>query len=239
MAWTAPSDWNVGEVVVATKMNTHVRDNLKYLKGQAGTITLEDSILIQKASGSATLGIQIPANTTFGQFIFNDQAGSQAMYMGYIGSNAGFGARNDTVEVGAINKDITFRSGASGASEYMRLTAAGNFGIGTAAPQGKIHAVGAGGGFLFVSCNAVDGTLQTPVVAGTVTQSAAFWGYDRNNTGGAFIQVSGNMLALTQAFNLVNTDTVTVTVTAGGAITVQRTAGTSGTHQVNFMILYK
>jgi len=32
MAWTAPKDWATSELVTAANMNTHVRDNLNYLK---------------------------------------------------------------------------------------------------------------------------------------------------------------------------------------------------------------
>lgn len=32
MAWTAPASWSSGEIVTASKMNTHVRDNLNALK---------------------------------------------------------------------------------------------------------------------------------------------------------------------------------------------------------------
>lgn len=45
MGWTAPRDWVTGEVVTAALMNTHVRDNLRYLKGLDGDITFEDDIL--------------------------------------------------------------------------------------------------------------------------------------------------------------------------------------------------
>ena len=34
MAWTAPRTWVTNEVVTAANMNTHVRDNLSYLKGE-------------------------------------------------------------------------------------------------------------------------------------------------------------------------------------------------------------
>src|SRR5436309_5601123 len=44
MAWTAPATWTVGQLVTAATMNTHVRDNLKYLKGQAGQVAIEDAI---------------------------------------------------------------------------------------------------------------------------------------------------------------------------------------------------
>lgn len=32
--WTLPRTWNVGELVTAALLNTHVRDNLEYLKAQ-------------------------------------------------------------------------------------------------------------------------------------------------------------------------------------------------------------
>lgn len=41
MAWTAPKTWVVGAVLTAADLNTHLRDNLAYLKGGAGTVTLD------------------------------------------------------------------------------------------------------------------------------------------------------------------------------------------------------
>jgi len=35
MAWTAPRTWVTSEIVTAALMNTHVRDNLSYLKTEA------------------------------------------------------------------------------------------------------------------------------------------------------------------------------------------------------------
>jgi len=53
MAWTAPRTWAVGEVVTAALMNTHVRDNLLYLKSALDTIAAGDY--------PETLSNQIPA----------------------------------------------------------------------------------------------------------------------------------------------------------------------------------
>lgn len=36
MAWTAPRTWTTSELVTAAFMNTHVRDNLTFLKGSTG-----------------------------------------------------------------------------------------------------------------------------------------------------------------------------------------------------------
>ena len=46
MAWTAPADFNTGEVVTAAKLNTHVRDNLRYLKGLDGAIALDAALSV-------------------------------------------------------------------------------------------------------------------------------------------------------------------------------------------------
>lgn len=45
MAWTAPRTWVTSEVVTAALMNSAVRDNLRYLKGLDGAITIEDDIV--------------------------------------------------------------------------------------------------------------------------------------------------------------------------------------------------
>ena len=44
MSWTAPRTWVAGEVVTAALMNTHVRDDFRYLKGLDGTVTLDDGL---------------------------------------------------------------------------------------------------------------------------------------------------------------------------------------------------
>jgi len=45
MAWIVPRDWVASEVVTAAVMNSAVRDNLRYLKGLDGDITLEANVL--------------------------------------------------------------------------------------------------------------------------------------------------------------------------------------------------
>lgn len=44
MSWTAPRTWTAGEIVTASIMNSAVRDNLRYLKGLDGTVTLSDGL---------------------------------------------------------------------------------------------------------------------------------------------------------------------------------------------------
>ncbi len=248
MAWSAPRTWSVSEVVTAAIMNTHVRDNLKYLKGQAGDVTIEDRVNIPLTSGTNGKGLRFgDATNQYANFQSLDLSSNSYIFFAtnrqYDGS-AWQQLNSRAAGLIQITQDAltyaTFPASSSVPTVRFKIDNAGNVGIGTVTPQATLHAVGAGGSFLFLSCNAVDGTLQTPVIAGTVTQSAAFWIYDRNNTGGGTVQASGNMInALGGTFNLVNTDTVAVTVTAGGAITVQRTVGTNGTHQINGLVLFK
>ncbi len=45
MGWTSPRTWNVGEIVTKAIMDLHIKDNLRYLKGLDGDVTIEDDIL--------------------------------------------------------------------------------------------------------------------------------------------------------------------------------------------------
>ena len=62
MAYTAPRTWTNGEVVDASIMNTHIRDNLIYLKTQVAA-----HIFLSGASGvpSTTNGCTPPAKINF------------------------------------------------------------------------------------------------------------------------------------------------------------------------------
>jgi|TARA_Y100000310_G_scaffold317685_1_gene370846 hypothetical protein len=62
MAWTAPRTWVAGEVVTAALMNTHVRDNLRYLKGLDGVPTIESGLIIDNTDGDEYL--QLPLLST-------------------------------------------------------------------------------------------------------------------------------------------------------------------------------
>jgi hypothetical protein len=63
MAWTAPASWTVSEIVTAAKMNTHVRDNFDYLKGNAGAVTIADALTtadsISTVSDGSSAGVNI------------------------------------------------------------------------------------------------------------------------------------------------------------------------------------
>lgn len=45
MAWTSPLTWVASSTLTSATLNTHIRDNLKFLKGTDGTITIEDALI--------------------------------------------------------------------------------------------------------------------------------------------------------------------------------------------------
>jgi len=55
MGWTAPRDWTVGETVTEDMMDTHVKNNLRYLKGLDGVPTIESGLTIDNTDGDERL----------------------------------------------------------------------------------------------------------------------------------------------------------------------------------------
>jgi len=210
--------------MTAAKLNI-LADNLRYLKGTDGAVQIDNDLAVVSASAPA-LTVQGTANGSLARLsLIAKTAGAAAVEYRYMVNALGLG------------EWIVYDNVASATRVY--LTSSGNFGIGATAPQGKLHVKGAGGGFLYLSANAVDGTLQTLAAAGTVTSGAVFYIIDRNNTTGTnYLATTGVIVALAGTITYVNTDTLVVTLTAGGGITVQRTVGTNGTHQVNALCLY-
>lgn len=249
MAWTAPRTWVVSEVVTAAEMNAHVRDNLNYLKGNAGAVVISDRLSVPTVNAVANAGFRhAGASGDVTALQGYDGSGVSALIMGVNRYYDGSAFQQFNTRAGSVFQ-ITdngfsynaFAISSNTAIPRWAITAAGNFGVGTTTPRSAFHVIDSttSGGMLFLTAAAVNNTLQTLAAAGTVTQSATFWLYDRANTGGALFPISGNALNLAGTFNIVNGDTIAVTVTAGGAITVQRTAGVASTHEIQMMVLYK
>lgn len=220
MAWSAPSasEFSVGQVVTASVMNAKIANNLRYLKGLDGAVTIENDI--------ATTGLAALRNDGNYQMTIERTTATARKY--------GFAVISPSGNAGAFSIDDV-----TATATRLLIDIAGNVGIGTTTPAAKLHVSGpAGGGFAFFSANDVT-SLQTPIVAGTVVSGCAMWLWDRNNTTGvAVLGFNGQSFSLGSAPTYVNSDTITVTLTAGGAITVQRTTGTNGSHDINMMILY-
>ena len=61
MAWTAPRTYTAGEIITASILNSAVRDNLRYLKGLDGAVTLSDALILPDGAGRY---LHIPILTT-------------------------------------------------------------------------------------------------------------------------------------------------------------------------------
>lgn len=231
MGWTAPRTWVAGELETAAIFNPHIRDNLLYLKGAAGAVQIDNSLTAVLAAG-AELVAQGTNNGSFARFKLLTKRTSGTVVDWRILANG----------VSDAGELVFFDTTA--AAERMRLDNAGFLGIGTAAPLGRIHVANvgavAGAGFVVGSVAAVT-SIQTVIAAGAVARCAGIIAIDRNNTS-PFPTTTSVMQGFTLGANnqtYTNQDTITIAVTAGGAVTAQRTAtgGTSGTHDI-FLIVF-
>lgn len=217
-------------------MNAQLSDNLRYLKGLDGAVAIQDALGVTvntNAAGGVTITQSNAGTSAFGSvYLTNDGATIGGLIRNSI-ANTSYGGAN------ALNM-LTFSAHplALGTNNTIRalIDSSGNMGIGTTSPLAKLHvATATGVGMLVVSAAAVT-TLQTIAPAGTVTKGAGIFVADFNNTtllNGSFLL----SVSLSGSTPYTNNDTITVAVTAGGAITVQRTTGTNGTHDIRMVVL--
>lgn len=226
MGWTAPATYSVSEIVTAAKLNLHIRDNLNYLKGTSAPVVI-DNDLTSVLAGGGTLAAEGTNNNSFARLRMLCKLTSSAVVDWRIMANA----------VSGLGELVFYD--ATAVAERMRLDASGNVGIGTTAPQGKLHAAGVGGGIMFLTVAAVT-SIVTIAVAGTVTRSAFFWLTDHNNTTGTGVgALNGTQVTISGNTTYANTDTMEVAITAGGAITFRRSVGTNGTHDMRCWVQYQ
>lgn len=246
MAWTAPANWTVNEIVTAAKMNAHVRDNLRYLKGLDGAVTIEAAATIT-ASDSATsrtalnTAEAVIANT-------NNTAGSHYSALRFKANDTGAGGT--VYSSGRILSEFQAATFGDASLIFQTPTASDTFqdvmtirgtkvGIGTLAPQGKIHTYDAISGLIKWEYDGLDGTARTviPDGAGDVIYGLVYFALIRGS-GGTIVPATnsaGTALAPGNNQNItVGADTVQIQCAANGSVTVQRTAGTQ-THKVSLI----
>jgi uncharacterized protein (TIGR02145 family) len=114
--------------------------SIYYNDGNVGVGTASPSTLFEVAgitkihslSGPTLLGLQTQTEHDFTQLLLLDYSDSYTGYLGYIEAEAPYGIRDNTIELGSSSADITIRPAEN---ETMRLTGAGNVGIGTSTPN--------------------------------------------------------------------------------------------------------
>lgn len=132
---------------------------------------------------------------------------------------------------------ILFGSGAAD-TQKATMTNAGLWGFGVTVPQGKLHIHDGTSGKLFVTKTGVVGSAQTVIPDGTGDVTKTVTGFVIVDDG---TSVVANTFTLTPGSNqdiAVGTYTLRMAVSAGGALTVIRQAGT-GTATVTLDIVWK
>ena len=140
MAWSTPRLWTTGEIVTASMMNTYISDDLAYLKGSAGTVSIDSGANINGAivangsvsghaagfngnltvtgaagfGGGATFGGT--TRTTAGQFVAPNSIG------GYASRNAANSADSTMLWMDGANQTVVM----AGAGEVTRWVNSGN-----------------------------------------------------------------------------------------------------------------
>lgn len=240
MAWTAPSTYSVSQVVTAALLNTDIRDNLAYLKGQAGTITLESDILYQPITvGIQTLGSLRNQSNNAGAYGFlrvgNDAGTNAGLFRNSSAATAYAGANSLTLYTGSAHP-LGF---ATNDTLRMIVTGAGDVGIGTAAPRNRLHVAGpSGGGLLFYPYSGLGASTVTVLLAGSVTAGFTL-SYTTLPSSGS---VNGSTVFLSTPGGVANiyTDGATnqfiITYVADGSVTLTR-AG-SRTYSGSLLLTY-
>lgn len=228
MAWTAPATWAIDEIVTASKMNTHVRDNLAYLKGAAGTIafdagaTFAGVLTVTGGNGIVSISTSSAANPTITST--NDSSVNSLFFTGRSGLAATSGK---TIIQNASNNDII-------------LTTTGKIGISQNTPTGKLHILDSISGFIKWDFDGLAGVAQTVIAngAGDVLYAFAFASLVRSSTG--TVQVlfwfNGTVTPGGAAQTIFSSggEVATLSCAADGSITVQRTGGTA-TFKISIM----
>jgi len=116
----------------------------------------------------------------------------------------------------------------------------GYLGLGTTSPQGLLHGHDGSGGFLFVNRASVGGTLVTviPDAAGDVTEKIFFVGWCTNSSPFSADVAPTTLTVSSSTTKTDGVNTLTIAVTAGGAFTLQATAG-AATWNVNLWVFWR
>lgn len=250
MAWTTPDSYSVGEILAAAKLNTHLRDNLRYLKGLDGAVTIESPLTVSGATPALML-----LSHTSGPYPSYQGIGSTGVGGWDINRNPASGSFGDTAKSHArialdgsgatsFMQFLTANAANTAASERMRITGAGSVGIGVTAPQGPLHVFGALSGVIHYEFDGVDGTARTVLPNATGDVVYAYWaawvirastGEVRSDSISGTGATPGSNITL-QTLNA-GADVCQLQVNANGAVTVQRTAGAK-TYKVGLWMLW-
>lgn len=253
MAWTALTSpmFTVGQIVTAAQMNA-LSDNLRYLKGTDGPFYVDNNMGIGTGAPPST-NLQVLGSIRAGNAASALAGGQRAITIRSLGDTCAFSmeasgtsgrawgffsvdASSTTSVLGAVGSFTVFDQTAN--LPALTLNASRQLGIGTIAPQTKLHLYDTNGGSCFVTLNDVL-SGATPQVAGIIPDGAGDCVYGlrcqsvvRCSTGAA----QGNSVTVIATGALVGTNiyddgtsVCSIQIAANGAIQVSKTAGVAGT----------
>lgn len=218
MAWTTPASYSVGEVVTASKLNTHVRDNLRYLKGLDGAFSID----AQMTAPRIIITPSLVSDLTFTQ----------------MGDTATNSTQLDIARTSSSNGSIqidSFLSGVGGAPLLLNSRFNGAVNVANNVSAGIFHAKQGPGGFVVFGASALSTTPVTVISSGISRRVSGFitaWHSGGTGGGTQFNAASGTTAIYNDGTNIVS-----ITLSAG-QLTIFRSAG-SGTFDVTLMITYQ
>ena len=232
MAWSSPRTWNTGDIVTAAQLNTELRDNLNYLKGNSGLVNLASSLDttgVLRATGATS-----PPTGAGTELIY---VGGTGYLLAYDRSAAGF--RPLIMAGTTLEWDVA-------STPAMMLDANRNLGIGTMSPQGRLHGYDTISGFIHWKYDGVDGTVRTIVPDGTgdCLYLLRFMSVVRCSDGtrtSAQGEVLNNGIfdiASNQTLGTPGSDTLRLRVNTNGSIDIFRNTGTTYTFKVGLWLLW-
>ena len=194
------------------------------------------TVILRRARNTESTPNAVVSGDAMGTFGFRGYDGSAFQQRSTISAVV-----DATVSAGVVPTALAFSTGGAAAVETMRISSAGFFGIGTAAPQGKLHVNDAAGSMIFCVKSGVVGSAVTLIADGTgdVTKKAYILGVSSNGIPQS-IAVSGN-LPVSGTLNVTNdagANNLRFTCSAAGALTVARTAG-SATWAVAVLVIWQ
>jgi hypothetical protein len=257
MGYTTPTTATVGQILTSARWNTEVRDNLRYLKGLDGNISLDSGLTaptltatgaVTGATGSFSSGVNVGGGATITglstfkrtgvtdlvALYFSDPSNNTKGFFQYIPSGAGFGTRDNTAEFGSVGAIPTVL--APGGLPILRVQSDGKMGLNTASPQGPLDARGSYGKMLFWDGDSIGSTSVTVLPAGSASFVIGLVAVARASTTGVIQQyasypsaTNGDGLGPTASPVIFSdgTNTCRVTFNSNGSVTIARSAGTA------------
>lgn len=206
-------------------MNAHIRDNLDYLKGNAGAVAISNDVTATLAAG-ASLTAEGTNNGSFSRFRLLTKRTSAVVVDWRILANG----VSDAGELAFFD--------ATAGLERMRITNGGNVGFGVVPEaSGRFHVKGAAiANWVYWEYDGIDGTARTVLATSSASYAQAGFAITRPSNGATPNVLSLNATSLAGATLYSVASDQCLLIAGSGGYTVQRTSG-SLTYKVALVLM--